>query len=581
MQKRRLSFSELHRHEISSQRAVKAEAAIKKAAADAKLAAKNAAKSAAKNTVKNAARARTAAAVASNIGKKRSKSKKKQARQELLFEESEFDRNQPVRTVGPAHNPTQVTLNVQHVMDDLKCGLCLNPYSNPVFVPFCMHRFCSGCISQHISAGGKECPVCRSECKTKRSLREDASLEKFVRLLRPSFVRSEDNIQAQILAQAMQNVAHLELAESHQMALVANEMKVRLDIKKAQVQKRKEGQKRKNAQLKRLQKRQQELLLQQRKKEEQEAAERARHEAAVSERRVRDRESRSHFSAEYAEALAVADAADAAAAAALRLTHRAERAAQRKEARSQALFEQSQKAAVKAASRSRSKKRKQVDVMSEESSSAASSVKQRRVAGRFSSRNKSKVKPFYAEQLWLSSDSESLSAPSEPCSPPVKKETKPEKRAKKTKTVVPAPASPKPVSPPKQVPKAKPKRSRKRSKGKTVAFRLYWSHLPVQTLRVPSEFNLHNVVSYIMKVSDITESLLEECNLEFRIVAEAGENHAVALSAYAQGLGTTCKALNVSPNIGSVGIAPLALRVRLVPVDEPKSNNLYVIKNLR
>jgi len=56
----------------------------------------------------------------------------------------------------------------------LTCPICLDIFTDPVYVKGCSHRFCRDCIEKAIrSSKMKQCPTCRKTIGTKRLLRLD------------------------------------------------------------------------------------------------------------------------------------------------------------------------------------------------------------------------------------------------------------------------------------------------------------------------------------------------------------------------------------------------------------------------
>ena len=55
---------------------------------------------------------------------------------------------------------------------DFKCAICLEIVTDPHIIPECCHRFCGSCIKESIQ-WHNECPTCRQQISTKRSLRKD------------------------------------------------------------------------------------------------------------------------------------------------------------------------------------------------------------------------------------------------------------------------------------------------------------------------------------------------------------------------------------------------------------------------
>ena len=84
--------------------------------------------------------------------------------------------------------------NSEMVESELTCCICSEVFLEPVSVLPCLHKFCSGCISQWITRNHRNCPLCRSGfnviCRDHLlELDSDAFLVK-----NPSKMRSQDEI---------------------------------------------------------------------------------------------------------------------------------------------------------------------------------------------------------------------------------------------------------------------------------------------------------------------------------------------------------------------------------------------------
>jgi E3 ubiquitin-protein ligase RNF1/2 len=58
----------------------------------------------------------------------------------------------------------------------LKCPICCNIMSFPVFTKNCMHRFCRNCIEPEIKSERRQCPICRALINSHRELKEDSTI---------------------------------------------------------------------------------------------------------------------------------------------------------------------------------------------------------------------------------------------------------------------------------------------------------------------------------------------------------------------------------------------------------------------
>ena len=64
------------------------------------------------------------------------------------------------------------------------CPICQDLFNNPVATVDCMHRFCEECLTYSLSTK-RECPVCRTPCPSRRSVRQDSALNNLINKLYP------------------------------------------------------------------------------------------------------------------------------------------------------------------------------------------------------------------------------------------------------------------------------------------------------------------------------------------------------------------------------------------------------------
>eukprot|EP00039_Didymoeca_costata_P000923 m.48071 g.48071 ORF g.48071 m.48071 type:complete len:272 (+) comp10550_c0_seq1:170-985(+) len=86
---------------------------------------------------------------------------------------------------SPIMNDTVVRLHWNELNDQLKCPVCLSILTSTMTTKDCLHRFCSECISKALRMNKKECPTCRNECPSKRSLRQDDNFDKLISIIFP------------------------------------------------------------------------------------------------------------------------------------------------------------------------------------------------------------------------------------------------------------------------------------------------------------------------------------------------------------------------------------------------------------
>ena len=59
--------------------------------------------------------------------------------------------------------------------------VCLGYIKNAYVVSQCLHRFCYECIEKVIRVGKKECPSCRINIPSRRSLRPDPNFDQLIK----------------------------------------------------------------------------------------------------------------------------------------------------------------------------------------------------------------------------------------------------------------------------------------------------------------------------------------------------------------------------------------------------------------
>jgi len=66
------------------------------------------------------------------------------------------------------------------VNDEFECPICLETCTDTRTNPECLHRFCGDCINESLRRCNNECPSCRVNIPTKRTLREDKKFDHIV-----------------------------------------------------------------------------------------------------------------------------------------------------------------------------------------------------------------------------------------------------------------------------------------------------------------------------------------------------------------------------------------------------------------
>ena len=106
------------------------------------------------------------------------------------------------------------SVEVQLLNVELSCPICLRLMREPMATK-CLHRFCKDCINRH-HHNNKQCPSCRTEIRTLRTMRPDRSLATLISKLYPdieAFEREEEE------ETRKENAARIE-AHAAQMAIM-------------------------------------------------------------------------------------------------------------------------------------------------------------------------------------------------------------------------------------------------------------------------------------------------------------------------------------------------------------------------
>ena len=78
-------------------------------------------------------------------------------------------------------------------MEELKCGICLNIFTNPYTPKGCAHAFCYGCISRWIQEPQRNtCPMCTTKIVSMRDCYAHPGLEKLASALRDETNEEQD-----------------------------------------------------------------------------------------------------------------------------------------------------------------------------------------------------------------------------------------------------------------------------------------------------------------------------------------------------------------------------------------------------
>eukprot|EP00596_Hydrurales_sp_CCMP1899_P006822 CAMPEP_0119050570 /NCGR_PEP_ID=MMETSP1177-20130426/70650_1 /TAXON_ID=2985 /ORGANISM="Ochromonas sp, Strain CCMP1899" /LENGTH=395 /DNA_ID=CAMNT_0007029117 /DNA_START=120 /DNA_END=1304 /DNA_ORIENTATION=+ len=106
---------------------------------------------------------------------------------DLLWSEipylSLLDLELPVRTKSVGEHIEFSSSEVAVIEEEVVCPICLDIMEH-VMVTECLHRYCRECINKHLRQidQKRECPTCRMNIKTGRSLRKDVRMDSLVNL---------------------------------------------------------------------------------------------------------------------------------------------------------------------------------------------------------------------------------------------------------------------------------------------------------------------------------------------------------------------------------------------------------------
>ncbi|MCO5571837.1 hypothetical protein L7F22_025585 [Adiantum nelumboides] len=79
-----------------------------------------------------------------------------------------------------------VEVDLSDIRKDVQCPICLGIIRKTRTVMECLHRFCRECIDKSMRLGNNECPVCRTHCASRRSLRDDLNFDALIAALYPN-----------------------------------------------------------------------------------------------------------------------------------------------------------------------------------------------------------------------------------------------------------------------------------------------------------------------------------------------------------------------------------------------------------
>jgi len=74
----------------------------------------------------------------------------------------------------------RVRMPIKTLWSEFHCPVCLGYMKKTSLVMECLHRFCGECIQKCLRVGKKECPSCRINIPSRRSLRPDPNFDKLI-----------------------------------------------------------------------------------------------------------------------------------------------------------------------------------------------------------------------------------------------------------------------------------------------------------------------------------------------------------------------------------------------------------------
>lgn len=82
------------------------------------------------------------------------------------------------------NKPSMLPVDLDALLDNVKCSICMGMLRNTHAVSVCMHRFCKACIERWLrSQRGNNCPQCRVEFSSRRDCRPDPQFDHLLRIL--------------------------------------------------------------------------------------------------------------------------------------------------------------------------------------------------------------------------------------------------------------------------------------------------------------------------------------------------------------------------------------------------------------
>lgn len=85
-----------------------------------------------------------------------------------------------------------ILVKLSDIRKEVQCPICLGIIRKTRTVMECLHRFCRECIDKSMRLGNNECPACRTHCKSRRSLRDDANYDALISALYPNIDKYEE-----------------------------------------------------------------------------------------------------------------------------------------------------------------------------------------------------------------------------------------------------------------------------------------------------------------------------------------------------------------------------------------------------